>query len=523
LQLKKNFTHLNITYNVQKMNNRFKKKILTIDQLKKFRNTENKIILCHGVFDVLHYGHLNHFEFAKEKASKLIVSVTHDRFVNKGPNRPINKINDRLRLLASLEIIDYVVCSPYASAVEMIDFLKPNYYLKGEEYQNIKNDTAGNLNKEKKICKKNKVKILFSTGANFSSSKIINKLDYENLKQKKFLKRLRDKINSKEIQKTFNLIKKKKILVIGETIIDRYIFSEVIGKSGKEPMLVLNEKFRHDYVGGAASISKQILNYSNDISFLTCLGEKKEHLKLVDNYLKGVRVNYIFKKTSPTILKMRYVDEASNTKMLGVYNINDKHLGKNDEDKVLKLLKKNISKFDLVIISDYGHGFLTQKISSFISKNAKKISVNCQINANNSGLHTIQKYKNPNIVLINESEMRNEMRDKDSPSILLIKRLSKHLKAKNVIVTQGNEGALFYNSSLKKFIKVPAFGSVIKDKVGSGDLFLSIFSIIYLVSKNIELALYGASLCAAETLKGFGNYNMLTKEQLKKTILYNLK
>ena len=76
---------------------------------------------------------------------------------------------------------------------------------------------------------------------------------------------------------------------------------------------------------------------------------------------------------------------------------------------------------------------------------------------------------------------------------------------------------------MKKLIKVPAFGSVIKDKVGSGDLFLSIFSIIYLVTKNIELALYSGSLCAAETLKKFGNYNMLTKEQLEKTIIYNLK
>ena len=140
---------------------------------------------------------------------------------------------------------------------------------------------------------------------------------------------------------------------------------------------------------------------------------------------------------------MRYVDEASDTKMLGVYNINDKPLNKIDENKVLKLLKKNISKFDLIVISDYGHGFLTQKISSFISKNAKNISVNCQINANNNGLHTIQKYKNPNLVLINESEMRNEMRDKDSSSSMLIKKLSNHLKAKNVIVTQGNDGALF--------------------------------------------------------------------------------
>ena len=111
------------------------------------------------------------------------------------------------------------------------------------------------------------------------------------------------------------------------------------------------------------------------------------------------------------------------------------------------------------------------------------------------------------------------MRDKDSPSRLLIKRLAKHLRARNVIVTQGNEGALFYNTKLKKFIKAPAFGSVIKDKVGSGDLFLSIFSIINSVTENAELALYTGSLCAAETLKEFGNSKILTKEQLEHKFL----
>ena len=360
-------------------------KILSYTNLSLKKNNE-KIILCHGVFDVLHYGHLNHFEFAKKKASKLIVSVTHDNFVNKGPDRPINKIHDRVRLLSSLNVVDHVVVSPYSSAAEIINLLKPHFYLKGEEYQKSKNDVAGNLKIEKKACLKNNVKLIFSDGATFSSSKIINKLDTQNSKKIKFLNKLKNKITPKGIVKIFNSIKSKKILVIGETIIDRYIFSEVVGKSGKEPMLVLSEKFKSDCVGWAAAIAKQIVSYSNNISFLTCLGEKKEYLKSVNNYLRGININYLFKKSSPTILKMRYVDEASNTKMLGVYNINDQQLNKIDENKVLNILKKNISKFDLVIISDYGHGFLTKKISSFISKNAKNISVNCQINANNNGL-----------------------------------------------------------------------------------------------------------------------------------------
>tara|TARA_B100001057_G_scaffold376173_2_gene381112 strand:- start:1016 stop:2530 length:1515 start_codon:yes stop_codon:yes gene_type:complete len=504
------------------MNNN-KSKIISTEKLKKIKIKNKKIILCHGVFDVLHYGHLNHFEFAKKKAQHLVVSVTTDKFVNKGPNRPINNINHRIRMLSNLSIVDNIVCSDSSSAVEIIKLLKPNFYLKGEEYLNKKNDIAGNLNKEKLACKGNNVKMIYSYGPVSSSSEIINKSSLGYSKTKRFLSILRKKLSNDKVKEMFKIINSKKILVIGETIIDRYLFSEVVGKSGKEPMLVLTEKSKKDYIGGAASIAKQVSSLCEKTSFLSCLGENKNYLKTINNYLGNVKAKYIFKSNSPTILKTRYVDETSNTKMLGVYKINDIQLNKPNENQTLNFLKNKINKYDLVIVSDYGHGFLTKKISKLISTKSKKLSVNCQINANNNGLHSIQKYRNPDCVLINESEMRNEMRDRYSDSKILIKKLSSHLKAKNVIVTQGTEGALFYQRKTNKTIRVPAFGKIVKDKVGAGDLFLAVFSIFSLVSKEKDFALYAGSLSAAEAIKDFGNTKILSKKNLENQVLYNLK
>ena len=106
------------------------KKIISIENLKKIisklKVKRKKIVLCHGVFDLLHVGHINHFQEAKNYGDVLIVSVTSDRYVNKGPNRPAFTSDLRLESLASLESVDYVAENKWPSAVETIKFLKPH-------------------------------------------------------------------------------------------------------------------------------------------------------------------------------------------------------------------------------------------------------------------------------------------------------------------------------------------------------------------------------------------------------------
>ena len=108
----------------------------------------------------------------------------------------------------------------------------------------------------------------------------------------------------------------------------------------------------------------------------------------------------------------------------------------------MKYLSKNLNKFDLVIISDYGHGFITDKISKLISIKSKKVVINAQVNANNQGQHTLEKYKKSLCVIINESEMRSELRDKDGDLKFLIKKLSKKINTSLILTTMGREGSI---------------------------------------------------------------------------------
>ena len=118
------------------------------------------------------------------------------------------------------------------------------------------------------------------------------------------------------------------------------------------------------------------------------------------------------KSNACTIVKKRFVDDINKTKILGVYSIEDQLINNSEEKFVIKNILKQIRQHDLVIVSDFGHGLITDKIAKLLIQKSKFIAVNAQLNAANIGFHTISKYKKADLVIINENEMRHELRNK---------------------------------------------------------------------------------------------------------------
>ena len=211
------------------------KSITNLNQLKKkldlLKKKGKKIVHCHGVFDVLHVGHINHFLSAKKKGDILVVTVTPDEFINKGPNRPIHNLNNRIKCIASLGVVNFVAANNSASAVSAINVIKPNIYCKGKDYKNNKLDLSKNIIKEKNAVKMVGGKIIYTNDDLLSSSKIINNLGLNlNESQKKFLDQVKiekKNKNSDPKNKIFDKFKNLKVLVIGETIVDDYNFCSV--------------------------------------------------------------------------------------------------------------------------------------------------------------------------------------------------------------------------------------------------------------------------------------------------------
>ena len=499
-------------------------KIKSIESLKKIisklKNNRKKIILCHGVFDLLHIGHIKHFNEAKNFGDVLVVSITPDKYVNKGPKRPAFNEKLRAEAIAALDVVDYVAINSSPTAVSVIKKIKPNIYCKGPDYKNHSNDITGEIKNEINTIKKVGGKIVYTKDITFSSTGLINQYgDINSEVQKLYIKKIKKKYTFTAIRKLKEIFKNNKVLVIGETIIDQYVFCEALGKSGKEPVLVLRNLKTEEYLGGAAAISRHLSSFCKRISLFSMIGEKGEYLKMIKNNLpKNINFQYIRKKNSPTILKRRFLDNVSNNKVLGVYTINDDVLSKKEEKLFYYKLKKLIPKYDLVIVSDYGHGLISNRSANLISKSAKYLALNAQVNAANIGYHSMRNYKNVDCVIINEKEIRHELRDKNGIINSLIKKLSQEQNIKNLVVTQGSVGSILYNKRDKKFIACDAYAKTSVDKVGAGDAMLSVIALCLKNGLNKELALLIASLAAAQSVKTMANKETINKSKILKSL-----
>tara|TARA_B100000795_G_scaffold268570_1_gene255793 strand:+ start:2687 stop:4204 length:1518 start_codon:yes stop_codon:yes gene_type:complete len=491
--------------------------------LQKDKSRSKKIALCHGVFDLLHVGHIKHLETAKKLADKLVVTLTADKFVNKGPGRPVFNETLRSEAIAALEAVDYVAINDSSTAVNPIKIIKPNVYCKGKDYKNPKDDITGEIKNEINAVKKNKGQVVYTQELTFSSSRLINRsTNFYSDNQRRIIRKINRSTDFKKIKTDIDNFKKLKILVIGETIIDQYNFCEVIGKSGKEPMLVLKDIRQDQYLGGVLGIARNLSQLSKKITVISMIGENKNHFDdIKKNLPKNIRNRLIFKEKSPTIVKKRYLDNLSNNKIIGIYDINDEILTAKDEKKFHNIINREIKKHDLVIVSDYGHGLISKKSANLICKKSKFLALNAQVNASNIGYHTIRNYKNFNTLIINEKEIRHETRDKISKLEVLIINMAKEKNIQNLVVTMGKSGSMLYCK--KKFYYSDAYAHKIVDKVGAGDTMLSLIGpcLKSNIDKNITLLI--SSIAAAQSVETIGNKETIKKLNMLKTLENMLK
>jgi len=145
-----------------------------VQKLHELRSEGKKIVQCHGCFDLMHPGHIKYFQAAKKMGDILVVTLTPDKYVDKGPNRPVFSQNLRAECIAALECVDYVAINKWPTAEETLRHLKPNYYVKGQEFENL-DDKTGKLQKEYQIVREIGAELCFTHEIVFSSSDLLNK------------------------------------------------------------------------------------------------------------------------------------------------------------------------------------------------------------------------------------------------------------------------------------------------------------------------------------------------------------
>ena len=495
--------------------------LTTILQLHK--ELGKKVVLCHGVFDIFHPGHLRYLQSSKKEGDILVVTITPDRFVNKGPGTPRFKEELRVEMVASQSIVDYVALNEWPTAIETILKLKPDVYCKGREYSNPDLDITGKISEEIKAVQS--IGGIFHTTVDdivFSSTSILNEnFNIFPKKTKDFLDKIKKDWGLEKVLEIVDSFKDVKVLVIGDTIIDQYIYCSMLGASPKDNIITTRYIDEETFAGGVLAAANHLANFCNKVHLVTLIGRDGWEPYVRENLNGNIDLELLVENI-PTTVKKKFVEPDSLNKMFGITNIIDKPTRLGFEFEVKNYLEKIIKDFDLVVVCDFGHGFIGRDLVEFLSSEAGYLAVNSQTNSANMGFNSMARYLSANYICMDELELRLACLDKFGVVEQDMERLRNLLGCEILTVTQGKHGSLTLTGG-KDFTRVTCLSDELVDRVGAGDAYFSLTAPGAFKGLSPDLLGLIGNAAGALKVRRVNNKEPITKVQLYKFLTTLLK
>jgi len=506
----------------------FSHKILDIDSLAMLaldlRQEGKNVVLCHGTFDLMHTGHIRYLQSAKRKGDILIVTVTADKFVNKGPGRPVFGEDLRAENLTALECVNYVAVNHAATAVELLEKIRPSLYVKGSEYRDHTLDVTGNITLEIQAVEKHGGAMFYTDEITFSSSGLLNEHFGVFLPEvKNFLDEFGTQHTDKQIHAQIDSLFNLKVLVVGDAIIDQYHYVSPLGQTGKGNVLAVQYQGEEQFAGGSLAVANHVSGFVKSVDLMTGLGRADSQEDFVRERLKkNVSPVFAYFKDAPTVTKRRFVD-ADLAKFFEVYFFQERPKFEDEGKQCLSWLEKNLQQYDLVIVADFGNGFVSQEMVQLLCQKASFLAVNTQINSGNRGFHVINRYARADFVSLNEPELRLAAHNRHDALEVVCHDVANKLGAKGFAVTRGTKGVIFLDTEKKSFHRVPALSSRVVDRIGAGDAFLSLASLCIAGGLDSKVANFVGSVAAAMDVQIVCNRDPIDPVNLKKYVSTLLK
>ena len=434
------------------------------------------VVQAHGAFDLLHLGHVRHLEAARRLGDLLVVTVTADQYVNKGPGRPVFNGDLRAEMLASLEYVDWVAVNNAPDAVNAIDCIRPSIYIKGQDYQNPQGDITGKITLEREAVEAHGGRIHFTEEVMFSSTELINRhLNIFEPQIRNYLETMREDDGLNDLIELIDRVRDYRVLIIGDAIIDEYQYVLPMGKTPKENMIATRYQDRELFAGGVFAAANHVASFCRHVDVITCLGETDSYEDLARQSLSAnVRLNALVRPGAPTTLKRRFVDPSYMRKLFEVYFMNDEPLTGDLQHTLDDTVASMVSDYDVVIAADFGHGLLGPTTIEKLISQSRFLAVNTQSNSANLGYNLITKYSRADYICIDAPEARLAISDRISTTGDVARTIVEdHVDCSKIIITHGKHGCVTYERG-GLVHTIPAFAKNVIDTVGAGDAFLAI-------------------------------------------------
>lgn len=486
--------------------------IQSIDELAEpLRNAraESKVIVhCHGVFDLLHIGHIRYLQRAKQMGDVLVVTVTPDRFVNRGPHRPAFEEQLRLDAVAALKCVDYAVLNQWPTGTEAIQLLQPHIYAKGGEFKDRK---TPELLQEEAAAEAVGARVVFiDEPVTSSSSRLIN--DHFTLfdeRTAQYLEALKRNRTTEEILQFVQPRGAPSVLVVGEAIVDEYYNCSTLGRSSKAPIVSTQYDSHERFAGGALAVANHLADFSEKVGLISMIGQRDSEEAWIRERLRdNVEPTFLSKHDSPTIVKRWYREAYFGIPLFEINFLNDMPLSATQSDQLCTMLGDTIREYDAVIVADYGHSMLGPEAIEILCSKSRFLAVNTQANAANGGFHTISKYSRADYVSLAEHEIELECRSRTENLERMAESVRQRLEARTVAVTLGSRGCFCCdrNADAREF---PGLATKVVDRIGGGDAFFAISALCAAQESPLDILAFLGNVAGAEAVATIGNSRFL--------------
>lgn len=271
----------------------------------------------------------------------------------------------------------------------------------------------------------------------------------------------------------FEAVSKYRVLLVGDAIMDEYRYVVPLGKSIKDNAISTWYERTERFEGGVVAAGRHVANLC----------------RIVDIW------------HDPEMMwNVRYVEDVSFRKLFTIHE--SKRTGEAP-------LSGEIGDYDVVIVTDFGHGALSADRIRLLCERARFLAVNTQTNSTNYGFNVITKYPRADYVVLDELEARLAMRDRDSP----IESLMADLSYPKIVVTLGSNGAIGWSNGVVRRARARTNTPV--DTMGAGDAFLCISALFAKAGASLEELLHVGNAAAAIKCGIVGHRRSISKEELQ--------
>lgn len=487
-------------------------KYVSFDELvrivEELRRENRQVVHCHGVFDLLHIGHIRYLQSAKRRGDVLIVTVTPDRFVNKGPHRPVFEEHLRTQAIASLDCVDYVAVNNWPTAVEAIRRLRPHVYTKGAEFRNHK---TPEILKEEAEAEALGVRVDFiDDDITASSSYLINHfLSPFSEEVDRYLSRIRAKWKTGDQFKSLELARDLKVLVVGDAILDEYVFCSTFGQSTKSPNIVGRFQTQEGYLSGALSVANHLAGFCSHVDLITILGDDPRQNDDIYHRLRpAIHPNAILREGRSATLRRQFRDSYFSTTLFEIDYLDESPVAPATRDQIDANIRDAIAACDLVVVADYGYGMLNETTIQLLCNSAPFLAVTTPASAANLGYHTISQYPRSDFFALAEHDLRLDRRNRQQDLNTLLQELTSRLGARKSLVTLGARGCFAY-SPAEGFEEAPAVATRIVDRQGAAEAAFAISALSAVLGFPLDQLAFLANVAGAQAAATVGNSHFL--------------